>query len=101
LADYLVRRGIPFRSAHEAVGRLVYYCTQRGLMLEELSPEELARESGLPQFSFGPEVYDAIKLEQCVLARATYGGPSPEAVKEGLQRARERLEGVKDRLGIE
>ena len=47
LADYLVRRGLPFRSAHEVVGRLVLYCTRNHKTLEELSLAELNRESGL------------------------------------------------------
>jgi argininosuccinate lyase len=46
LADYLVRRGLPFRSAHEVVGRLVLYCTRNHKTLEELSLAELNRESG-------------------------------------------------------
>jgi len=91
LADYLVRKGLPFRSAHEAVGRLVLYCTQRGCRLEDLSLEEAARESGLGEGCFGQDVYEALRLESMIQNRRVEGGPSPAAVKEAIARARSRL----------
>ena len=74
LADYLVRKGLPFRSAHEAVGILVSYCIGRERMLEDLTREEMARETGLGHEYFGEDIYSSISLERCVEARGTWGG---------------------------
>ncbi len=71
-ADYLTKKGMPFRDAYTAVGHLVAYCTQEGKTLEELSLEELRKVSPL----FGEDVYDALNLENCMALRASYGGPA-------------------------
>jgi argininosuccinate lyase len=102
LADYLVRKGLPFRSAHEVVGRLVLYCTKNSQSLEELTLEELNRESGLGDQEalgitasssgwFNSEVYAAIRLEICVSVRQVFGGPAPDQVRLAITRARERI----------
>lgn len=91
LADYLVRKGLPFRSAHEAVGRLVLYCSQQGRRLEDLSLEEAACESGLGEGWFEQDIYEVLTLENMVQNRRVEGGPSPTAVKEAIARARQRL----------
>ena len=80
-ADYLTRKGLPFRDAYTAVGNLVYYCTQRGKLLEELSLEELQSISPL----FGEDVYEALSLETCMGQRKSYGGPAPEETARQLQ----------------
>ena len=61
-ADYLTKKGMPFRDAYTAVGNLVYYCTEKGRLLEELSLEELQSISPL----FGGDVYEALSLEACM-----------------------------------
>lgn len=86
-ADYLVKKGMPFRDAHEVVGRLVLYCEQKGLSIVELSVEELKRLSPL----FGDDVYDAISLESCVERRSVYGGPGEESVKKHIAKIKEFL----------
>lgn len=86
-ADYLVKKGMPFRDAHEVVGRLVLYCEQNGLSIGELSLEELKRLSPL----FADDVYDAISLESCVERRSVYGGPNEESVKKHIARIKEFL----------
>lgn len=73
-ADYLTRKGMPFRDAYTTVGNLVYYCTQRGKGLEELTLEELRGVSPL----FEADVYEALRLEACVGQRRSYGGPAVE-----------------------
>ncbi|MBO8129878.1 MAG: argininosuccinate lyase [Peptococcaceae bacterium] len=88
LADYLVNKGMPFREAHEIVGRAVLYCLERGCGLEDLSLQEFRDFS--PRIS--EDVYDAIRIENALGARRVYGGPAPEAVKEAIARARRRLE---------
>ena len=71
-ADYLTKKGMPFRDAYTTVGNLVYYCTTHRKLLEELELEELRKISPL----FGEDVYEALKLENCVGQRKSYGGPA-------------------------
>ncbi|MDQ3806445.1 MAG: argininosuccinate lyase [Acidobacteriota bacterium] len=87
LADYLVRRGLPFRDAHEAVGRMVLYGLGKGLELHELELEELREFSPL----VGEDVYDALSLEQTLRAKSQTGGTSPARVTEALAAARASL----------
>ena len=84
LADYLVRKGLPFREAHEAVGRLVRHALDAGRPLEALSLEELRRVSPL----FEPNVAEALTVEASLRARAVTGGTAPEAVRRALEVAR-------------
>ncbi len=89
-ADYLVKKGLPFRSAHEAVGKLVFHCIEEGKAIDELSLEELKEFSPL----FESDVYDSISLTTCVSGRALRGGPAPETVKSAIEEIREKLETV-------
>lgn len=88
MADYLVKRGLPFRDAHGVTGRLVLYCEAHGKELSELTLEELRRECDL----FDCDIYQAISLSQCVAARESEGGPAPQAVLAAIRRAKEELE---------
>jgi argininosuccinate lyase len=86
-ADYLVRKGVPFRQAHEAVGAAVRVAQSKGATLGELSlPEWKALNP-----AFGPDLYEALRLETVVAARKTYGGTAPKNVKAALARAKSRL----------
>ena len=71
-ADYLTKKGMPFRDAYTVTGHLVAACTAQGKTLEELTLEELKAVSDL----FEEDVYDAINLENCMALRASYGGPA-------------------------
>ena len=71
-ADYLTKRGMPFRDAYTVTGKLVAQCTAQGKTLEELTLDELKAVSGL----FEADVYDALNLENCMALRASYGGPA-------------------------
>ena len=71
-ADYLTKKGMPFRDAYTVTGHLVAQCTAQGKTLEELTLEELKAVSGL----FEADVYDALNLENCMALRASYGGPA-------------------------
>lgn len=84
-ADYLVRKGLPFRDAHEVVGKLVLHCEQHGKALADLSLMELKQLSPL----FSEDVYDALSLEACVKRRAVAGGPSVPSVQKHIDRIRE------------
>jgi argininosuccinate lyase len=79
-ADYLVRRGLPFRQAHRAVGSAVAYAAAAGRRLESLTLEELRRFSPL----FDGDVFEHLTLEHALAARAVYGGTAPARVKEAL-----------------
>jgi argininosuccinate lyase len=88
LADYLVRRGMPFREAHEAAGKAVLYCLKKGLTLEGMSLEEFKEFSPLVE----EDVYQAIDIRNCVQSRNVHGGPAPGTVAGAIARARQRLE---------
>ncbi len=72
LADYLVRKGLPFRQAHEVVGKCVAYAILNGKFLPEISIEEYKEFSDL----FKADLLEALKPENCVAARKSYGGPA-------------------------
>jgi argininosuccinate lyase len=87
LADYLVRRGVPFRDAHEAVGRAVRHGIETGRDLSELPLEELRRFSP----AIEPDVFEVLTLEGSVAARNHVGGTAPAQVRAAVERARQRL----------
>ncbi len=80
-ADYLTRKGMAFRDAYTTVGNLVYYCTQQGKLLEELTLEEMKNISPL----FGEDVYEALSLETCMGQRRSHGGPAPEETERQIR----------------
>ena len=71
-ADYLTKKGMPFRDAYTVTGHLVAQCTAQGKTLEELSLDELRTASDL----FDEDVYEAIRLDNCMALRASFGGPA-------------------------
>jgi argininosuccinate lyase len=89
LADYLVRKGTPFRDAHEVVGKSVAYCIDKGCDLADLQLAELRRFSN----SIDEDVFDHLTLEGSVAARDHLGGTAPAQVRAAIQRARARLAG--------
>ena len=80
-ADYLTKKGMPFRDAYTAVGQLVAACAAQGKTLEQLSLEELQAVSPL----FGEDVYEALKLENCMALRRSFGGPAVEETTRQIQ----------------
>ncbi len=86
-ADYLVKKGMPFRDAHGVIGRLVLYCIDKDCSIEELSLEELKKMSEL----FDEDIYDAISLRTCVEKRVTVGGPGMDAMKKVIDIEKEYL----------
>ena len=83
MADYLVRKGMPFRDAHRVVGQTVRYCVEHQKTFNELTLEEFKQQCEL----FEEDIYEEISLEHSVGARNSYGGTSPEAVKVQMQNA--------------
>ena len=88
VADYLARKGLPFRQAHEVVGKIVLYCLEHGKLLGDLTPEEFRGFSPL----FDLDILDLLAPEAVVAARDSHGGTSPRRVREALQKARTMLE---------
>ena len=94
LADYFVSKGISFRDAHHLVGNLVNYCIQQGKALEDLTLEEFRKESGEGSdklTELDEDFYAVLELENVVRHRHTYGGTSPEQVKEAIKRVKKFL----------
>ena len=87
-ADYLVKKGRPFRDAYKITGTLVARCIAEGLTLETL-PIEAYKEACA---DFDSDVYEAISLETCLKGRLSEGGPSPEAVRSQIAEAKATLE---------
>jgi argininosuccinate lyase len=87
LADYLVRKGVPFRDAHEIVGKAVALGVKTQRDLSEMKLEELQQFSA----AIGADVFDVLTLEGSVAARNHLGGTAPEQVKRAAKAAKERL----------
>ena len=87
LADYLAKKGIPFREAHHIVGQMVNYAIKKGLRLDDFTIEEYRTFSE----KIEEDIRDAIKLETCVAARKSYGGTAPVAVQKQLLEAEDVL----------
>ncbi|MFR6277758.1 MAG: argininosuccinate lyase [Acutalibacter sp.] len=79
-ADYLVKKGLPFREAYMIVGRLVNLCIKTGDTLDTLTLKDFRAISGL----FDEDVYKALELKTCVNGRSVYGGPARESVEKQI-----------------
>jgi len=86
-ADYLVKKGMPFRDAYKITGTLVHTCIEKGCTLETLPLEEYKKLTD----NFDDDVYDAISLDTCVMLRKAAGGPAPESVKAQIEYVRNKL----------
>ncbi|MDW7771331.1 MAG: argininosuccinate lyase [Desulfobulbaceae bacterium] len=87
LADYLVRRNMPFRQAHGTVGKIVAHCQNRGIELTDLSVEELQKFSE----HIGADVNEFLSVEGSVNSRTSSGGTARVRVEEALERAEKKL----------
>ncbi len=87
LADFLVGKGMPFRTAYKLTGELVAECTAKGTTLEDLPLEAYRAKSEL----FDADLYDAINIDNCLLRRTSYGGPTPESVERQIKIIRELI----------
>ncbi|KAI4453706.1 argininosuccinate lyase [Holotrichia oblita] len=90
-ADWLTKKGVPFRDAHEIIGKLVLYCINNNKTLEGLTLEEYTAISEV----FDAGVYEAISLEQCVNARKVPGGPSKSYITELIKADREYCSAIR------
>ncbi len=86
-ADYLTKKGMPFRDAYKVTGKLVNYATKAGKVLETLTLEEYQNASDL----FTDDIYEAISLDTCVKKRNVTGGPAPEVVKQHISQVKNQI----------
>src|SRR5256884_5615472 len=87
LADYLVRKGMPFREAHETVGRVVVHAVERGVELNDLSHDDLKSFSSL----IDEDVFDSLSLDRTLATKSQIGGTAPERGAQAFKQARTRL----------
>lgn len=87
VADYLAKKGLPFREAHAVVGHLVLLCEKRGCQLDDLTLEDFKAESDL----FEADITEQLDLPSIVRARTTEGGTSPEAIKVQMAAVEETM----------
>ena len=87
-ADYLVKKGVPFRDAHGIVGELVLFCVKNQISLDEMPLEEYQKISPV----FEQDIYEAISMKTCVETRNTIGAPGPEAMEKVLEIQKKYLE---------
>ncbi len=87
-ADYLTKKGMPFRDAYKTVGRLVSECIKADETLETLTLKDFGAISKM----FAPDVYDALDLNTCVRERKVIGGPAPEEVKRQIAKIEKFME---------
>ena len=90
LADYLVKKGLPFRTAYKIAGKIVAECADCGKTLETLNLQEYKKHSDL----FDNDLYSEISLETCVNKRISEGGPSLKSVEKQIEFVRESLKNV-------
>lgn len=90
VADYLVKKGMPFRDAHEVVGKLVFYSISKDKNLDDLTITEFKEFSDIIE----SDIYDAISMEACVNGRTVIGGPAKEAAENAIKVAEEYLKNI-------
>ena len=86
-ADYLVKKGMPFRDAYKITGEIVRLCIENNLTLETLPIEKYKEFSN----KFEEDIFEAINLETCVMQRKVEGGPAPESVKAQIEYIRNKI----------
>ena len=88
VADYLVKKGLPFRDAHAVVGKMVAYCLDKDTVIDALTMDEFKTFSDI----FENDVYDAISLETCVNMRKIVGGPAKETMSKIIEQYKNNFE---------
>ena len=91
-ADYLVNHGVPFRDAHTIVGKLVLFCLEKDIALDDMTLDEYKAISPV----FEEDIYDAISLKTCVSKRNTIGAPGPDAMNAVIKMHKEYLKESKN-----
>jgi argininosuccinate lyase len=82
-ADYLVKKGLPFRDAHSVIGNMVFYCIEHNKAIEDLTMEEMKSFSDIIE----DDIYDAVSMETCVNDRNVIGGPAKAMTEKAIKKA--------------
>lgn len=93
MADYLAKKGLPFRQAHAVVGSAVHYCIEHHKVLHDLTMEEFKSMSPL----FEEDILEALKIENCVKNRESYGGTGPKSVERQKAHGKEAVAAMKEK----
>lgn len=94
MADYLAKKGLPFRQAHAVVGNAVHYCIEHHKVLLDLSMEEFKAMSPL----FEEDIKEALSIENCVKNRESYGGTGPKSVERQQTHAEKAIASMKETM---
>lgn len=94
MADYLAKKGLPFRQAHAVVGNAVHYCIEHHKVLLDLSMEEFRSMSPL----FEEDIKEALSIENCVKNRESYGGTGPKSVARQQTHAEKAIASMKEAM---
>ena len=94
MADYLAKKGLPFRQAHAVVGNAVHYCIEHHKVLLDLSMEEFKAMSPL----FEEDIKEALSIENCVKNRESYGGTGPKSVERQQTHAEKAIASMKEAM---
>ncbi len=94
MADYLAKKGLPFRQAHAVVGNAVHYCIEHHKILLDLSMEEFRSMSPL----FEEDIKEALSIENCVKNRESYGGTGPKSVERQQTHAEKAIDSMKEAM---
>lgn len=94
MADYLAKKGLPFRQAHAVVGNAVHYCIEHHKVLLDLSMEEFKAMSPL----FEEDIKEALSIENCVKNRESYGGTGPKSVERQQTHAEKAIASLKETM---
>jgi argininosuccinate lyase len=92
IADYLAAKGMPFRKAHEVIGKIVYYCIEQKKFLLDLTLEEYQGFSKL----FDDNIFQVLQPESVVNARNVYGGTARPQVEQAIERADSALQATRE-----
>lgn len=89
-ADYLVKKGLPFRDAHSVIGNMVFYCIENNKAIEDLSMEEMKSFSDVIE----EDIYKAVSMETCVNDRDVIGGPSSKMTLKAIKKAEKFIDSI-------
>ncbi|MBQ3425516.1 MAG: argininosuccinate lyase [Clostridia bacterium] len=89
-ADYLVKKGLPFRDAHAVIGNMVFYCIEHDKAITDLTMDELRSFSALIE----EDIYEAVSMETCVNDRAVIGGPAKAMTEKAIKKAEAYLNSI-------
>lgn len=89
-ADYLVKKGLPFRDAHAVIGNMVYYCIEHNKAIDDLTMDEMKSFSDIIE----DDIYKAVSMETCVNDRDVIGGPAKKMTEKAIRKAEQFIDSI-------